>query len=1058
MKRNKIKRFAMEARIQLMKEVNQMCNKYGIYKQEQGILLLPFKGNKEELKQRQNLIMKIDDTSYDQVIEEVAYIWFNRFIALRYMEVNGYLPYGMNIFTNKQNEFKPEMIDYVMDLKLAGLDDQLIYEYVLNNQNEELYRYLLITICNDMNQYLPALFKKLSDECILLLPNQLLSEDSVIAKMITMVDDRYFHDQIEIIGWLYQYYNSEMKDQVIDINQISVKKQDIPYATQVFTPDWIVRYLVDNSLGKYYLKRNENSLLKSQLNYYIDDHQVIQEPFILKNLKVLDPCMGSGHILVYAFEVLLKMYQEQGYVIEDAVEHILNDNLYGFDIDKRAFQLAYFALMMKARKYHSQILNIHPTLNIIELKESDIISDELLNELANDQNTYDHLKYIKMIFKDSKEIGSILNLKKITQLNIRYDHNRSDKEYERMMHLLKQYRLMNDQYQIVVTNPTYMNKNEGELKQYIQKHYKDYGGDLFSVFMYKNFQYATSDGYCGFMTPFVWMFIKSYEKLRTYICDQKQIDSLVQMEYGAFKEAMVPICCFVLSNEKHGMGTYIRLSDFRGGMQVQDEMLLAAIADEQCSYRYQKDSAIFMNFNHHIIAYWLDPSFNNLFMQEMKLKDYADACVGLQSGDNERFLKYWYEVEYDQIAFKQETNKKYYPYNKGGNYRKWYGNEEYVIYYENDGELLKQSKSSVIRNPHTYMKEHITWSKVSSGKISFRYKSKGKLYDVAGTSIFNDDHDLLMYLLGILNSNVIDHLLTAISPTMNYEVGQIASIPMMIARKQEVIDLVNTCIQLSKEDYDDFEISYDFKKHPFISNESKQYTLKQHYEQYALRCEKRFMQLKNNEKHLNQIVNDIYKVQCDVEVEDKNIKMFKASEEKVIKSLLSYMVGWMFDRYDHQKDYVQYKKTNKVIPISKMVEAVKHFIKKVFNEDDYDCNIAYLHQVIGVKNDFDSDLFKYFLNDFYKEHFKTYNKKPIYWMLDSGKKHAYCAYICVHNFNESIYDVIKEQLLNCEEHDEIKTYLKHFNQYQASDFNLNYDLGIKNNYQLFLPLLRAFDK
>lgn len=850
-----IKNYAIWARVQLIESAKQRAFEYEITENGESKANIESIGGRllsvDEKEQRKQLISQIQRKGYTQVMEEAAYTWFNRFIALRYMEVNGFLPSKVRVFTDENGAFKPEVLKEAMTVEIDGLDRSVVLDLLDKQNNEELYKYLLITQCNALNQGLPYMFEKISNWTELLFPANLLRADSVIGRMVSDIAEDDFQEEVEIIGWLYQYYISEKHEEVIDpLHGKIIKKEDIPAATQLFTTDWVVRYILDNSLGRYWIERNPGSSLASKLTYLVTpksgEIETINERITPEELKVLDPCVGSGHFLSYAFDILLEIYRECGWSDRDAAKSILENNLYGLDIDDRATQLACFAVAMKARKYSRRILNGETALNIVAMQDSVFITDDFIHYFANkDENLRKDIQELRVVFNNAKEYGSIISAPKLNYAALyeRIDIIRRSFaedifqiEYqniaaEQLLPLVKQAEILSKKYDIVATNPPYMNKYSARLKDYINQHFADYKGDLFSVFMFRNFAFCKENGYSGFMTPMVWMFIKTYEELRKFIISQKSIATLIQFEYSAFEEATVPICSFILKNGKQTSNALcFRLSTFTGGMEIQKQKVLEALANKDCGYFHEANQANFSRIPGTPIAYWASESILKAFENNKCLAQIASPRVGLQTGENDRFVRFWHEVSTHNTHFTafsredaQNSKMKWFPYNKGGDFRKWYGNNDYVVNWENDGVEIRHFTDergklrSRPQNTDTYFSESITWSKISSGTIAFRYKPHGHIYDVAGTSIFAD-HEKLLYLLAFCNSNVAMEIAKILSPTINYEVGHISSFPIIFSKEENkrIIDIVATLTSLSQQDWDSFETSWDFKKHPLI--------------------------------------------------------------------------------------------------------------------------------------------------------------------------------------------------------------------------------------------------
>ncbi len=857
MNKSKIQKFAVDGHKLLYKQIAQRAYQYGIEEgnigkadatEVRGRILSPL-----EKSQRAALITEINTNGYPQTIERVTYIWFNRIVALRFMEVNNYLPSHIRVFSDASGAFKPEILNDVLHLEMEGLDKAQIAEYIENNNTEELYRYLLLTQCAELKAALPDIFvfgTRDRDYTELLFPNNSLSGDSFIAKMLSETDEKEdWQDAVQIIGWLYQYYNDERKNEVINIYKGTVKKEDIPAATQLFTTDWVVRYMVDNSLGRYWIERHPESKLAEKLEFFVTpkngEIKHIDEFIKPEDVKFLDPCMGSGHILVYAFDVLMEIYKESGYTERDAAAMIVQNNLFGLDIDDRASQLAYFAVMMKARSYDRRFLSRGIKPNVLAIKESNRMSAAIRDGLTTDAEMNEISRYLVDTFRDAKELGSIITVEPKDydgymayldgcdgqgQLSLD-DADWLQNARPMLKALARQAKVLSAKYPVVCTNPPYLNKIEGRLKTFVTENYKDYSGDLFSVFTYRNLMFCKQDGYCGYMTPFVWMFIKTYEKLREFIIQNKSIATLVQMEYSAFEEATVPICSFVLKNGKATEnGLYFKLSDFKGGMEVQKQKVLEALADKNCGYFYEADQSNFSKIPGSPVAYWLSLAALKCFDGAV-LSDFADTKTGMQTCDNNRFLRLWFEVDIQKECLHNanekttvETDVKWIPYNKGGDFRKWYGNQDYVLNWQHDGDEAKAYAVSLykcvtrtIKNIPYFYRETISWSKISSGSIAFRYYPDGFIFDVAGCCIYCKNIDILG-LLGLVNSKVAKYFLNALSPTINFEAGHVNSIPIVnIGDGDENSSvLTKSCISTAKKDWDSYETSWDFKRNPLV--------------------------------------------------------------------------------------------------------------------------------------------------------------------------------------------------------------------------------------------------
>ncbi len=831
-----------------------------------------------EIKQRDALVKAIQtkersyksyQEAFENVIEEVAYTWFNRLIAIRFMEVNDYLPSGVRVLSSENKAKKePDLVTtpFDTDLEFTSYEQDRIIQLKDDNKLDELFRMLFIKQCNKLHDILPELFEKTDDYSELLLTISFTDPEGIIHHLINDIEDIDFRindemytddgkikadGQVEIIGWLYQYYISKKHDEIVNIYKGKVKKADIPAATQLFTTDWVVRYMVDNSLGRYWIERNPQSKLVEKLEFFVTpkngEIQYVDEKISPTDLTFFDPCMGSGHILVYAFDVLMEIYREVGYSDRDAALSIVENNLFGMDIDKRAYQLAYFAVMMKARSYNRRALTKDISNNLSVVEESNAIDKFVCNGLTTDNEQNKIGEYLVEAYRDAQEVGTLQTIEKkdYTRFSAYLNNIESsagqidlfttswlNDTLPQMVQLTKQAEIMSNKYAVVCTNPPYMNRLEGQLKKFVVDNYKAYSGDLFSVFIYRNFDYCKVDGYSAFMTPFVWLFIKTYEALRTYIIDTKAITTLVQMEYSAFEEATVPICSFVLKNGRATENALcFRLSDFKGGMEVQKQKVLEAIDDKNSGYFFESKQRNFSRIPGNPIAYWVSQQFIDVFDKGIKLGEFSKPRQGMATTNNDKFLRLWYEVRNSNIGFGLENleetvgNKKWFPYNKGGEYRKWYGNNEYVVNFKNKGKEVcdyidatssVNSKGRVINREH-YFHESITWTMISSSKFGVRYSPQGSIFDIRGSSIFLKG-EKIFYLLGLLASSVVWEILKFLSPTISFEVGVVAQIPIIINENQfpNIISDVKSNIQISRADWDSFETSWDFKKHPLI--------------------------------------------------------------------------------------------------------------------------------------------------------------------------------------------------------------------------------------------------
>lgn len=1150
MDKTAIKNFAVWAREKLIKDIKYKAGTIGIT--ENGIAeKLPQStndlhfydiGTKEyaevsgiKIKQRAALVKEIQtrehsfknfQETFDNVVEEVAYTWFNRLIAIRFMEVNDYLPSGVRVLSSENKAKKePDMVTtpFDTDLEFSSEEQDKIIQLKDDNKLDELFRMLFIKQCNKLHDILPELFEKTDDYSELLLTISFTDPDGIIYHLVNDIEDVDFRindemysddgkikadGQVEIIGWLYQYYISKKHDEIVNIYKGTVKKADIPAATQLFTTDWVVRYMVDNSLGRYWIERNPQSKLTEKLEFFVTpkngEIQYIYEKINPTDLTFFDPCMGSGHILVYAFDVFMEIYREVGYSDRDAAVSIVENNLFGMDIDKRAYQLAYFAVMMKARSYNRRALTKGISNNIAVVEESNSIERFTCGGLTTDSEQNKIGEYLVEAYKDAQEIGTLQTIeKKDYKEFVEYLNNVESSAGQidlfstawlndtlpQMVQLAKQAEIMSNKYAVVCTNPPYMNKLEGQLKKFVVDNYKAYSGDLFSVFIYRNFDYCKVNGYSAFMTPFVWLFIKTYEALRTYIIDTKAITTLVQMEYSAFEEATVPICSFVLKNGRATeKALCFRLSDFKGGMAVQKQKVLEAIDNKGCGYFYEAVQSDFNKIPGTTIAYWISKNMLRAYEAGKNIGEIAFPKTGMTTGDNNRFLRMWFEVNINNAKFDvdsakeaQCSEKKWFPYCKGGGFRRWYGYNEYLVNWFNDGYEIKNNikanglKAASVRSENMYFKPLITWSAVTSGLFSCRYCFGGALFDSGGSSISVPQN--AYYLLSVLNGKIGQYVLDISNATINYQPGDIAGIPIIFEKVEQVESNAQLNIQISKTDWDSFETSWDFKKHPLVSYSTNKTSTA--FELWLKECTEHFNQLKANEEELNRIFIDIYGLQDELtpEVEDKDITVRKADLQRDIKSLISYAVGCMFGRYSLDKEgfvfaggnfddvYWKYKgqaaldkngepikggyagislaeyhypkfrdtddwhtatelsfepDADNCIPITDdeyfkddIVGLFCAWLKKVYGEDTLEENLDFIANALGNKGKTSREVIRnYFLKDFFKDHVKTYQKRPIYWLFDSGKQNGFKALIYMHRWNADTIGNVRVEYLH----------------------------------------------
>ena len=859
MNKGAIQKFAIWARNELIAQVSQRAYQYGIDESGFGDASADTLNGRlltaEEKSQRQELIKQIKEKGYQQVMEEVAYTWFNRFIALRFMEVNNYLPSHIRVFSDASGAFKPEILNDVLHLDLPGLDSGKVAEYIESNDTEALYRYLLLTQCNALNSALPVMFERMGGYTEMLLPNNILRQDSVLGHMVSDIPEEDWQDAVQIIGWLYQYYNTELKDDTFAQLKKNVKitKERIPAATQLFTPDWIVRYMVENSLGRLWLEGHPNAELHDGWKYYLDEAEqersvedqlakLREEYKTIKpeEIKVIDPCMGSGHILVYAFDVLMQIYTAAGWDQREAAQSILKNNLFGLDIDDRAAQLAYFAVMMKARQYDRRLLTRGIQPNIHSIIESNALGGAYKLAMGDFLLSKEHqetLNYLLDAFIDAKEYGSILCLEKRDYVGLLRAWNLTASQTTENLNLtlwfaaveheipklIEQAIILTQGYDVVVTNPPYMAvSNAGaKVNDYVKKNFPDSKADLFAVFIERCGQMAKKNGYQAMITQHAWMFLSSFEKLRTKLL-AVDIVNMAHLGARAFEEIggeVVQTTSFVIrkSHIADYKGEYCRLIE-PTSQQGKEDMFLAG------ENRYFTAQDRFFHIPKKRLGYWISEKLLAQFNQE-PLSYYADTRRGLQTGDSQRFIRKWFEVSVVKEALQlgkatKSIPAKWFLFNSGGTFRRWYGNIVDVVDWENKGQEIKATGKAIIPSENRYFDELISWNKISSGQMSVRYQPQGIIPGDASPFLHStsQDHNIILYAMAMLNSKIAAAIVEVLSPTLNFEVGNIAEIPVAVdaSAQARVITTVDSCVQITRNEWDSYETSWDFKRHPLV--------------------------------------------------------------------------------------------------------------------------------------------------------------------------------------------------------------------------------------------------
>ena len=1120
MNKSSLKIFAIEARKELMEKMRTRLEILGISKN--GIEKAKVIGKEVEVKgtlypkeSYDSLIRKYKQVGYEELIEESAYTWFNRLTALAFMEANGYIEEKMIFNNGVKNE--PAIIDNYYEFEFfKNLDSDLQKElHNLRDENtpnsiEKLYSILMEEKCEDLSNIMPFMFKKKGTYSDILFPTGLLMENSLLVRLREEIGAEA---PIELIGWLYQFYNSEKKDEVFEglKKNKKITKENIPAATQLFTPDWIVKYMVENSLGKLALESTGiNNNLKNNWKYYIDSElDKNSEKIKIEDIKILDPAMGSGHILVYAFDLLFEMYENLGWSTKESVLSILKNNLYGLEIDERAGQLASFALMMKAREKFSRLFSVLKReedfkLNTLIIEESNSLSERVKNRIK--ANNLNNLNKIIEEFEDAKEYGSILKLESIDKeilerefnlLKESFNNNEQgtlifnedemiidiNEELELIESLIKQHITLTNQYETVVTNPPYMGGKgfSPKLKTYVEKNYRDSKSDLFGVFIERCNEFTKKNCYTSMITMQSWMFLSQYKILRKNIIEKTEIKSLNHLGTRAFSEIGGEVVSTVAWISKKiipkNEGIYIRLVDYKNAELKEHEF------PNKDNY-FQAKQKDFEKIPGSSIAYWVSDKVREIFEKNQKLGEVGEAKQGLATADNNRFLRLWNEINYNKIGYNisnseeaLESKKKWFPYNKGGEFRKWYGNQEYLVNWENDGYEIKKNilqkypylktPDFVVKNQGYYFKESISWSKVSSTNFSMRFYQKGLIFADAGMSYFSKEN--LKYILGFCNSKLINNFLAILSPTLNFEAGHLALIPLIYSDNKRIIELIEESINISKEEWDSRETSWDFKKLSLVDGKD----LKTAYENYCSHWRDNFVQLHKNEEELNRLFIEIYELQDEmdekvafdditilkkeakiVEIDNSILKEFSTESEKylydrgvrlefnkdeLVKQFLSYAVGCIMGRYSVNKtglimansDDILELSENKfivkgtdgeirqeveskflpdefgIIPITDekdffndIVEKIKEFIKYVYGEENLKDNLNFIAEALGNKDNRVAEeiIRTYFIKDFYSEHLQRYQKRPIYWLMNSGKKNAFSCLFYMHRY------------------------------------------------------------
>ena len=1114
MNKNAIKKFAIEARKKLIDSVTDKAGMLGITEKScsepitkgadfevyQTVAGTEVTLNKRQCEQRRRLVSQIESRGFEAVVEEVAYTWFNRICAIRFMEVNDYLPNRVRVLSSeKEGKMEPDLVTQApdVDLDLTAQEKEEIINWKMSGTSEntdKMFGKLFLKQCHQLHDILPGLFEADSDYMELLFGISYTNKDDVIYMLVnpeTGIQEADFNvstldeegnptGQVEIIGWLYQYYNTELKDDTFAKLKKNVKitKERIPAATQLFTPDWIVRYMVENSVGriwiehlravdpstdekataerfgwKYYLPEAEQ---EESVNVKLAEIRTSYKDLKPTDITCIDPCMGSGHILIAMFDVLMDIYESAGYDKREAAFEIVEHNIHGLDIDQRAYQLAYFAVMMKGRGYNRRFLrgrDEKPGPKVYAIAESNEINRNHLQFFGTHLSEQERNLAVMQIeglldtFKDAREYGSILNVDACewdvlerfvddlgTTGQISFESVGSEETQKSLRKLMRVAKNLGQKYDAVVTNPPYMGISNASnlLYHYVNEKYKNTKIDLFSVFIEKAFKMCKKNGYNALITQQTWMFLSSFASVRKLLAEYTMV-SLTHLGTRAFEEISGEVVqsvayCAKKTTLNNYQTYFVKLDD------IDDKKEL--FKDNRRYYR-----AIVQQFDkipEGIYAYWLNARVIESFSKYNAVWKIADGKIGLQTGDNNTFLRLWTEIEKDKIKIYENVNSNAYwiPYNKAGSYRKWYGNHEYVVNWKNNGYAIlncRDSKGKLKSRPQNrdyYFKSGLTWSDVCTGKFSMRKMPSNFIFDSCAPTLFTNIK-LENYLLALYNSKVAQLYLDFLTPTIHYTCGSVLKLPCIIDEIDERI--VSDCVKIAKMDWDSVETSWDFQHHPLLYNVSK---IAEAFEHWKRECNNQFDKLKENEEEMNRIFINIYGLQDELtpEVEDKDITVRKADLSRDIRSFVSYAVGCIFGRYSLDEEGLIYAggkwnssrykiflpDDDNCIPITDeeyfaddIVGRFVEFVKTVYGADTLEENLDFIANALGNKGDTSREVIRnYFLKDFYADHLKVYQKRPIYWLFDSGKQNGFKALIYMHRYDADTVGRVRTDYLH----------------------------------------------
>lgn len=1089
METTKLKRFAQYARRSLRDQVQTKLNQ---------VLAEDSAARRESAAAIRKLEEAIQKHTKDQVIERVAYIWFNRFCALRFMDVNRYNRVNV-VSPADPSQFQPEIL---AEAKMGHIDEEMVQDKIRQqifalldgkapsrDPQGEAYRLLVVASCNYWNKAMPFLFERIEDYTELLMPDDLLSGNSILAYTREAMTPETCED-VEVIGWLYQFYISEKKDEVFEglKKNKKITPENIPAATQLFTPHWIVRYLVENSLGRLWLLNRPGSKLAAQMDYYIKPEQPetdflrISKP---EEIKVCDPACGSGHMLTYAFDLLYAIYEEEGYEPAEIPEKILTHNLYGIEIDERAGELAAFALTMKARAKQRRFFNKSVKPNICVLENVHFDEDELkeyMDFVGRDLFTLGLENTLRQ-FEEADNFGSLIrpevtDVDSMLQILDSKDvsgHLFLSLTHQKVLQALRQADYLSRKYHVVIANPPYISgRNMNDRQTSWLKHmYFDVRFDLFSAFVFRCSELAAQCGQIGVMSPNVWMYLISYENLRNFLITKKALNNLVELPLSGFTGATVQICAYNFENRasSESIGIFIGLTKFKGGDREMANYALDAIKNPECDWRYRISSSSFNSLPGNPIAYWVKENIYNIFSTEIRLGDKSVAKVGLQTGDNDTFTRIWHEVSVKRFFLNANStnetsslNYKWYPYNKGGQYRKWYGNVIHLVNWHNDGFLIRNftDSSGKLRsrpqNTKYYFQEGITWSDVTSGFLSARYIPNGYIYDVSGHTAFIESEQERNVILAYMNTNFCKQVAKILNPTLHFQTGDYSNLPFPSKFVQTKIDInAKQCIDFAIIDWNSYETSWDFTSQPLLNPDSRQPTLKATYQKLRTHWWEMTLEMQRLEQENNRIFIDAYGLQDELneKVELNEITLTcnphyrygngKSEEElealllaDTMRELVSYAVGCMFGRYALDKpglilanqgetidDYLKRipepsfpADDDNVIPMldgdwftDDVTERFHKFLRVTFGDEHYEENLKFVEKALG------KDIGKYFAkvdvkkaDNFYGHHVTRYKKRPIYWLFSSPNG-SFNALIYMHRYRSDTVSVVLNDYL-----------------------------------------------